>query len=105
MSHPKIFLLTARTNRSLGPITVTCAITGNWIAGYGIQREFSGKEELETALGAVGLSKHVIDAQLHRMSSDWPTFVEASIEVAEKLKLIRRRNLIPHPSGLKKAAK
>jgi hypothetical protein len=67
VSHPKSFLLMSRTNRPLGPISVTCAITGNWTAGYGIKRGFSEREELETVLRAV-LPKDLIDALLHRVS-------------------------------------
>jgi hypothetical protein len=88
---PKVFLLISRSKRPpLRNVLVTCAISGNIPGAYGAERQFAGNEELKRALKAIGLNEYEIDDHMQRVRSDCPTFLEVSIEAAEKLGLIER---------------
>jgi len=91
----RLFLLITAPPGRFAPIGVTCAIIGNTNKMRGIESQFSGRKELKKQLEAAGLPEFEIARAVQRLKHNFPTFYEITVEIAEKLRLIRRLSNVP----------
>lgn len=88
--EPKIYLLFSRPTGGFGPTLITCAFSGDAKGLLGLSRQFAQLRELAATLETAGVSEYQMQMPIQVIRNGMPSFLEVTVETAEKLGLLQR---------------